>query len=470
MSFTALTFWVFFGGVLLGYRLLPFRAQNRFLLIASMVFYGCWDWRFLGLLWITITADFIISRAIYASDDSVRRKRLIITSLVINLGILATFKYANFFVAEASSFLDWIGVNHSLPVLSIVLPVGISFYTFQSLSYSLDVYRRQLEPVNSIGDFALFVSFFPQLVAGPIERAARLLPQITKPRSAFTESQFRDGLYLILFGLLMKTVVADNLAPLVNHCFSLAPDQMSGFEAILGAYAFTFQIYGDFYGYSSIAQGIALWMGFELMFNFRNPFFSASITEFWQRWHISLSSWLRDYLFYSLSGFRSRWKPYRNILITMALAGLWHGADWTFLVFGVVFAVCMIIERIYQELRPSRKPVPALKPFKILVTFHIVVFAMLFFRGESIEQVWGFFTALGDWQSPPSDVVINGFAQLAWLAVPLLAFESWQHRKDDLMFLARAPWKIRALVLSLFALLVLYMHAPQTVDFIYFQF
>ncbi|MDF1859099.1 MAG: hypothetical protein P1U87_02725 [Verrucomicrobiales bacterium] len=471
MSFTSITFWSFFVLVFAIYRIVPFRIQNRLLLVASQIFYGWWDWRFLGLLWITIISDYLIGKALHGTRDKIARKRLMTLSLFVNLGILATFKYANFFSAEASDLLDWLGINHSVSILEIVLPIGISFYTFQSLSYVIDIYRKQLDPVNDLGDYALFVSFFPQLVAGPIERASRLLPQVTRPREALNTISFRDGLYLVLFGLFMKLVIADNLATIVDYCFSLAPDQMGRLDVLLGAYAFTFQIYGDFYGYSCIAQGLALWMGFKLMFNFRTPFFSGSVSEFWQRWHISLSSWLRDYVYYSFGGARSRWKPYRNLLVTMALAGLWHGANWTFVLWGSFFGVCMAIERLYQTIQGTRKASGHLwNAFKIFCTFHIIVFSMMIFRSQSLDQLVSFIQTLKVGGSANQNVLLYGSSLLAALCVPLLIYETWQYRSNDPLVLMKANWRLRVIFLLVMVLSLFFFRASSTVEFIYFQF
>ena len=298
MLFSSYIFWVFFAVVYLLYRVLPHRGQNRMLLVASYFFYGCWDWRFLFLLFGTTVVDYFVGLGIGRADMPRRRKGILLISLCANLGLLGVFKYYGFFAHEMMGLLARLGIPASLPMLRVVLPVGISFYTFQEMSYTIDVYRGQTRPVRNFLDFALYVSFFPQLVAGPIERSFHLIPQILTPRKV-DEGAFAAGLYLVLTGLFRKVVIADNMASIANAVFGTDPAKLTGVECLIGIYAFALQIYGDFSGYSAIAQGIARWMGFELMTNFRMPYLSTSPSDFWRRWHISLSSWLRDYLYIS---------------------------------------------------------------------------------------------------------------------------------------------------------------------------
>ena len=336
MLFNSFIFWAFFAVVLLVYRRLKHRGQNRLLLVASYVFYGYWDWRFLSLILLSTVVDYYVAIGIESSSDARRRKRLLCGSMLTNLGLLGVFKYFGFFAEEAVRVLNAVGMPASLPSLQVVLPVGISFYTFQTMSYTIDVYRGQTRAARNVLDFALFVCFFPQLVAGPVERSHRLMPQILNPRKE-TPGQFSEGLYHILFGLFKKVVIADNMARLVNTVFAVPVSQLTGAECLVGVYAFAFQIYGDFSGYSSMAQGLARWMGFNLMSNFRMPYLAVSPSDFWRRWHISLSQWLRDYLYVGLGGNRlGKLMTYRNLLLTMVLGGLWHGAGWTFLVWGTL--------------------------------------------------------------------------------------------------------------------------------------
>ncbi|MDH5528867.1 MAG: MBOAT family protein, partial [Paracoccaceae bacterium] len=321
MLFSELTFWAFFAIVMAAYLVLPHKAQNRMLLVASYVFYAAWDWRFLSLILLSTFVDYLVGLALAGTEDERRRKRLLWLSLGINLGMLAVFKYLGFFIDSFQAMLAGIGYEADPLILSIVLPVGISFYTFQTLSYTIDVYRRELKPTRDFLDFALFVAFFPQLVAGPIERAKNLLPNIEMPRVMSWENISR-GAVLCLLGLIKKIVIADGLAPSVDAIYS-SPDP-SRLDILLATWFFAIQIYCDFSGYTDIARGVAKMLGFGLMRNFAQPYFAANPQEFWRRWHISLSTWLRDYLYISLGGNRGgRWSTYRNLMATMTLGGLW---------------------------------------------------------------------------------------------------------------------------------------------------
>ena len=318
MLFNSYQFWVFFLTVLSLYKGVPYKYQNRILLVASYIFYGAWDWRFLSLILLSTAVDFLAAQRIF-SDKSLKKKRpWLIFSVVINLGILGVFKYYNFFVHEMGALLEFFGVELFVPAISLILPVGISFYTFQTMSYTIDVYKNQTQPTNNFFDYALYVSFFPQLVAGPIERSSHLLPQILNARPRLQARDFQKAFYLIVLGLFSKVVIADNMAPLVDLVYREDPQRLSGGEILIGTYAFAFQVYGDFFGYSCIACGIAKLMGFDLMENFKRPYLAGNPREFWRRWHISLSTWLRDYLYISLGGSRrTEWKVFRNLMVTM---------------------------------------------------------------------------------------------------------------------------------------------------------
>lgn len=333
MLFNSLAFVIFFAVVYGLYIVLPFRAQNRMLLLASYIFYGWWDWRFLGLIFVSTLVDYIASWGIHKSSGILPRRGWLSFSLISNLGMLAYFKYANFFVDSFVAMVQNLGIPLDMTLAEILLPVGISFYTFQTLSYTIDVYRGELEPVKDFGDFALFVAYFPQLVAGPIERAAVLLPQLSAPRT-LNHKQLEDGCWLILYGFFLKLVVADNLSPFTQRVFN-NPSGEQGAIILFGVYAAAWQIFGDFAGYSNIARGISKLMGIELMKNFDQPFFAISPSDFWRRWHISLSTWLRDYLYIPLGGNRgSSRRTYCNLMATMLIGGLWHGAAWNFVAWG----------------------------------------------------------------------------------------------------------------------------------------
>jgi len=329
------------------------------LLMASCFFYGSWNWRFLFLLFLTIAIDYFISLKIYNSEDSEKRKKFLLLSIVANLGVLGFFKYFNFFSESFQALANSLGFNLQPHLLNIVLPVGISFYTFQSLSYTIDVYRKELKPAKSIFDFALFVTYFPQLVAGPIERATHLLPQVLQPRK-ITLEQFYEGCYLIFWGLFQKIFIADNLAKMVNPVFSAAAPY-DGVKVLSALYAFAFQIYCDFAGYSNMARGLGKCMGFDIMVNFNLPYFATNPRDFWRRWHISFSTWLRDYLYIPLGGNqKGPLITYRNIALTMLLGGLWHGANWRFVIWGGYQGLLLIIHRL---LEPWLKQLPQPKSF-----------------------------------------------------------------------------------------------------------
>ena len=386
MLFNTLQFWVFFVFVLCVYAFLPRRPQNLFLLAASYFFYACWNWRFLGLLLLSSTTDWFLGNAIARSRGTPKAKRWVGASVLINLTFLGCFKYFNFFVDAASSLLTTLRLEPITFRLDVILPVGISFYTFQSISYIVDVYRGEIEPAEDPVDFALFVAFFPHMVAGPIMHSNALLPQMQSERK-MRWTDISSGFNLTMWGLFKKVVVADNLAlivgPIFRRQYSFRPGPIH-----LGALAFAFQIYCDFSGYTDIARGVARILGFRLMDNFNYPYFSSSITDFWRRWHISLSSWLRDYLYIPLGGNRhgSR-KTYRNLLLTMLLGGIWHGAAWTFVIWGAYQGALLMIERLlggrkaiadWFEARTLTARLTWIA--RVLVCFHFVCLGWIIFR------------------------------------------------------------------------------------------
>jgi len=479
MLFNSFEFAIFLPIVVGLYWVLPHRWQNRMLLVASYVFYGAWDWRFLGLILLSTIVDYNVGLRLGAlpageSPDADRsRKRWVGFSVAVNLTILGFFKYFNFFVGSLTGLLDVVGLAPSSPILlQIILPVGISFYTFQTISYSIDIYRGHLEPAKNFIDFALFVSFFPQLVAGPIERAQVLVPQVLKER-VFSSEVFVDGLMLIFWGLFMKVFVADNLAPLVSQQFS--DPNVTGFGALVGVYAFAFQIYGDFAGYSNVARGCAKLLGIELMVNFRFPYISQNPSEFWRRWHISLSSWLRDYLYIPLGGSRgSSFSLYRNLALTMLLGGLWHGATWLFVLWGAYQGILLIIHRLVGSSLtavPLFRSHPKLSGWgivQIVLMFQFVCGGWLIFRGQSVPQIAGMvqaiFTMRGatDW----------GLAlPLLGFVAPLLVIEAFQLSagREEIHRSARVPLPIKSAVLAVLTYLFVF-HGASAESFIYFQF
>ena len=309
------------------------------LLFSSYIFYSFWDWRFLALILISTFVDFFIGKKIYESENEKHRRSFLIVSICVNLGILGFFKYFNFFTDSLELLLNYFNINEShFSTLNIILPVGISFYTFQTMSYTIDVYRKQLAPSSSFLDFSIFVSFFPQLVAGPIERAKNLLPQIEK-FNGLKKADIKSAIHILFLGYVQKVLIADNLAPISDSCFNNY-ESLSSIYLVSGLITFSLQIYFDFAGYSNIARGVAKIFGIDLMINFNQPYFSSSISEFWKRWHISLSEWLRDYLYIPLGGNKKgKFRTYNNLMITMILGGLWHGASWNFVLWGGGFMV-----------------------------------------------------------------------------------------------------------------------------------
>ena len=381
MLFNSLVFPLFFAVVYLLLRLLPARGRNPLLLLASYVFYAFWDWRFLSLILLSTGVDFLCGRMLDRGAGG--RRRWVALSVAVNLTILGTFKYLGFFVEEFAALAGHFGLSPSLPVLELVLPVGLSFYTFQSMGYTIDVYRGKVPACRSPLDFALFVAFFPQLVAGPIERASRLLPQIQRPR-AITRGDVAEGAQLVLWGYFKKLFVADNLAVLVQRVFEGEPGATSGWLVLLAAYAFTWQLYCDFSGYTDIARGLARMMGFELTINFRLPFFASGPRDLWRRWHLSLSGWLRDYLYIPLGGNRrGTLRSHAAMMVTMVLGGLWHGANWTFALWGLYHGLALLVQRLL----PLPRPGPALRILAIVAMFQVTAFGFLIFRAHDLAHL-----------------------------------------------------------------------------------
>ncbi len=381
------------------------RWSKRVLLLSSYIFYGWWDWRFLILIVISSATDFEIGNKLFKSEKARHRKILLVTSIFINFGMLFFFKYFNFFIDSFKTlFFPFANVNE-WSTINIILPVGISFYTFQTLSYTIDIYKRKIEPTKSALTFFTFVAFFPQLVAGPIERARHLIPQFEVNRR-FSFSQGTSGLKLILWGLFKKMVIADQLAVVVNSVYA-SPENFNSWGIIIATFLFGFQIYCDFSGYSDIAIGTARLFGIELMTNFRTPYFSTSFREFWRRWHISLSTWFRDYVYIPLGGNRSSLQKWSiNIFITFSISGLWHGASITFLIWGAIHGMLLIAEHYISPIFKINRTLKNLAG--LIITFAFVNFAWLFFRAESWNKVETLFRNIFYGQS----IGINSFVEL----------------------------------------------------------
>ena len=376
------------------------KLQNALVVVASYVFYGWWDWRFLSLIIFSTLVDYAVGRRLKDEENQTKRKVLLWTSILVNLGFLGFFKYYNFFLDNFIAAFTFFGTDIKANSLNIILPVGISFYTFQTMSYSIDVYKRKLEPTKDFIAFSAFVSFFPQLVAGPIERATNLLPQFYTKRK-FEYSQAVDGMRQILWGLFKKIVIADNCAVFANQIFNNSAE-LNGSTLVLGALFFTFQIYGDFSGYSDIAIGTSRLFGFDLKKNFAFPYFSRDMAEFWRRWHISLSTWFRDYLYFPLGGSRGgTWMKVRNTFIIFIVSGFWHGANWTFIVWGALNAIYFLpllltnSNRNNMEIVAQGKYLPTVKELMLmLTTFGLTVFAWIFFRAENIGHAFSYISEI----------------------------------------------------------------------------
>lgn len=482
MIFNSLDFAIFLPIVFLLYWFVANRnlkLQNALIVVASYVFYGWWDWRFLSLILFSTLVDYTVGLKLLKEDKEAKRKLLLLVSILVNLAFLGFFKYYNFFMENFVAAFTFFGHPISPNSLNVILPVGISFYTFQTLSYSIDVYKRKLEPTRDFIDFSAFVSFFPQLVAGPIERATNLLPQFYKKRT-FDYNNAVDGMRQILWGLFKKIVIADNCAEFANLFFNNS-DSYPGSALVLGALFFAFQIYGDFSGYSDIAIGTSKLFGFSLMRNFAFPYFSRDIAEFWRRWHISLSTWFRDYLYIPLGGSRgSLLSKIRNTFIIFIVSGFWHGANWTFIIWGALHAVFFIPLLVTKNNRKNMdivakgKSLPSIKEFlSMATTFALTVFAWIFFRAESVGHA---FSYIGRIFSPSLFTIPDYSGRRRSLITIILVFVfvaiEWMGREDQYALeKVGIKWK-RPLRYAMYysLIIVMFWFGGKTQQFIYFQF
>jgi D-alanyl-lipoteichoic acid acyltransferase DltB (MBOAT superfamily) len=477
MYFNSLEFFVFLPIVFVLYWSIPkknLNAQNLLIVIASYVFYGWWDYRFLSLIIFSSFVDYSIGLLLKKEENQSKRKFLLWTSICINLGFLGFFKYYNFFIESFVDSFAFFGHQIHVNTLNIVLPVGISFYTFQTLSYTVDVYYKKLEPTKNIISFFAFVSFFPQLVAGPIERATNLLPQFNKERP-FSYPQAVDGLRQALWGLFKKVVIADNCAKYANLIFNNS-DDYSGSTLLLGAFFFAFQIYGDFSGYSDIAIGISRLFGFNLKRNFAFPYFSRDIAEFWRRWHISLSTWFRDYLYIPLGGSRGgTWMKIRNTFIIFIVSGFWHGANWTFIIWGFLNALYFLPlmlankNRVNTNIVAQNNYFPNLRELaQMAVTFLITLIAWVFFRANTVGHALNYLHDMFSWNlfSAPAIFpkyimyLLLGFILVEWLG------RHGEYALEHIDFIKKpVRWSIYLILIVL-----MFRFAGEEQAFIYFQF
>ena len=482
MLFNSIEFAFFFPVVFSLYWLCNknLKLQNGILLLSSYYFYGCWDWRFLGLIIFSTIVDYCVGLGLKNESNTANKRKLFLwISVGVNIGLLGFFKYYNFFIEQFTSAFTLFGTSFEGSSINIILPVGISFYTFQTLSYTIDVYRKKIEPTTNILAFSAFVSFFPQLVAGPIERASNLLPQFIK-KKRFNYATAVDGMRQILWGLFKKMIIADNCAEVANAIFN-SPGDHSGSTLVLGAIFFAFQIYGDFSGYSDIAIGTARLLGFNLMKNFAFPYFSRDIAEFWRRWHISLSTWFRDYVYIPLGGSKTtKAKQIRNVFIVFIVSGFWHGANWTFIIWGALNAVFFLPlllskkNRTHLDTVAQGKLLPSVKELMVMVsTFLLSTMAWVFFRAESIFHAKEYFIYMFDWSlfSTPN-IIGKSQIKISFLLLGFFLLVEWLGRESEYAIehidrLNRFQrWSFYAFIIALIGSFMPTVQNP----FIYFQF
>ena len=483
MLFNSLDFAIFLPIVFMLYWFVlngNLKLQNLLIVLSSYVFYAWWDWRFLSLIIFSTLVDYFVGQKLRNEQQISKRKILLWISILVNIGFLGFFKYYNFFIDNFIDAFSLFGLQIKANSLNIILPVGISFYTFQTLSYTIDVYKKKLEPSQDFIAFSAFVCFFPQLVAGPIERATNLLPQFYKKR-IFLYEKAVDGMRQILWGLFKKMVIADNCAEFANQIFDNSAD-MNGSTLFVGAIFFAFQIYGDFSGYSDIAIGTSRLFGFDLKQNFATPYFSRDIAEFWRRWHISLSTWFRDYLYIPIGGSRGGiWMKVRNTFVIFLVSGFWHGANWTFIFWGALNAIYFLPLLLTKNNRNNigiiaeNKLLPSIKEaFQILSTFVLTVFAWIFFRAENLSHAFSYIGAIFSeslFKIPYFENGTNSF-NIIIITIIFLIIE-WMGRENkyaieklDLNFNTLIRWIIYIIIFSIIVL----SYSSERKEFIYFQF
>lgn len=475
MLFNSLEFFVFLPIIFVWYWLWQkqrLSLQNGLLLVASYYFYACWDWRFLFLLMFSTGLDYLAGLMMQKATSEENRKFWFWLTITVNIGFLGVFKYYNFFVDSFANLLQGFGFEVHFWTLSVILPVGISFYTFHGLSYVIDIYKKRIEPEHNFVEYALFVSYFPLLVAGPIERATHLLPQIKQKRN-FDYHKAIQGVKQIIWGIFKKVVVADNCAFFVNQIFNNTAGYSAG-ELWLGSILFAFQIYGDFSGYSDIALGTSKLFGIDLLRNFNFPYFSKDIADFWRRWHISLSTWFRDYLYIPLGGSKgSKWQRVRNTFIIFLVSGFWHGANWTFIIWGLIHAILFMPLLLantnrssLHQLAYSYRDIP-----KILLTFLFVCIAWVFFRADNLTEAWTYIVGMFDLTSVEVDLFYKNakyslISLICLTSVSWLVFTEWQNVKKNNYEIQLTKGNLLVLLLMIF-----FMGAfKNQMSFIYFQF
>jgi len=473
MLFNTLEFALFFAVVYCLYLACRHRWQNRILLLASYVFYGCWDWRCLVLILFSTAIDFVCGAVIYKTIAAHRKRSFLLLSICSNLGVLCFFKYFNFFADGLQALLHCCGFALQPITLNIILPVGISFYTFKTLSYTFDIYRGEMRPADNFFDYALFVSFFPNILAGPIDRAKDFLPQITSPRN-LTLTNVYEGAYLIFWGLFQKLFVADNLHQLTSGIFG-GPRPYNGADALLATLALPIQIFCDFDGYSNIARGIGKCLGFEMMINFNMPFTSRSVTELWRRYHISLSTWFRDYVYSPLAiskRYWGIWGPAYALCICFLLIGLWHGAEWKFMVFGLLQGVVLSYEMATRKRKKGLTqwlPLPARMVAEKLSTFVFFSFCCIFIQAADVSHACRFIHDMLFHFTVRSSSLACAQAVL-FFALPMVLMQLLQSKKQDLLAVLQLPAAGRAIIYFVMYYLLVVYGVEGGKEFMYFQF
>ena len=493
MVFNSYTFIAFFFLILFLHNL-PFswKTKKVNLLLASYIFYAAWNPPFILLLWLSTVVDFFVGRALYTQNNVHKKRLLLVLSLIGNLGMLCFFKYGGFLLENFAHLMNLMGINFHPAKPNIILPAGISFYTFTTLCYTIDMYKRKSEPVKKMLDFSLFVTFFPHLVAGPIVRPPQLVPQFETERKA-SQKQLLDGLFLISFGLFMKVVLADSmLSTTANQVFG-APGKLLSLDAWMGVLAFSGQIFFDFAGYSTCAVGAALCLGFVLPQNFMFPYAAVGFSDFWRRWHITLSAWLRDYLYIPLGGNRNgKVRTYINLMITMLLGGLWHGANWTFVVWGGLHGLYLCVEKAILDLRHNRvKPISLAQPGEVgvlgpvpeilkpnitrnfliaLFTFFLINVTWVFFRATNFTDAWSLLRSMFGAMKEGAPVLTElAIIKVSLIVAAMVIFHWLMRNRRTLDVAAKMPWWLLGIIWSALLIMLIWSQESSS-SFIYFQF
>jgi len=490
MLFNSYTFIVFFIAILILHNLpFPWKVKKINLLIASYIFYAAWNPPFILLLWLSTVVDFFVGRALYTQNNVAKKRLLLVVSLIGNLGMLCFFKYGGFLLENFVTLANAVGLNFHPAKPNIILPAGISFYTFTTLCYTIDMYKKKSEPVRSMLDFSLFVTFFPHLVAGPIVRPPQLVPQFETPRTA-NRQQLMQGLFLLSLGLFMKVVLADSmLSSTANDVFN-ASDKLPALDAWMGVLAFSGQIFFDFAGYSTCAIGAALCLGFVLPQNFQYPYAAIGFSDFWRRWHITLSSWLRDYLYIPLGGNRKgKLRTYFNLMLTMLLGGLWHGANWTFVVWGGLHGFYLWAEKIFKDRAESKSSliaepavmqasmIPTISLSKkwngflyALLTFFLVNVTWVFFRASTFTKAWAVLKSMFGFV-PKADPLLTTLAIIkVSVIVSVMVIVHWLMRNSKVLeVIPKLPWWVLGIFWAMLILILIWSQESSS-SFIYFQF